>query len=295
MIPPVCLHYHGMRSFVTGAVHCAARGLRAGGGGGGRERGFRRRSSTWSSSNDLFELRSYTLHPHVAKEYVRLVSDAAAVRMRALPSLMGFWLTDTGGDVNVVHHVYRYRNLEERAETRRKLAMDDEWKEHLREAMPCVLQMRSEVFRAADDVMQAADAARRMRGSEETGGNTDDDNHNHRHNRHGRPPGVYEMREYQLVAGYDSVPKLRDAFVRGIRSKLHADKEGELSFFGYTELGQLNRVIEIWRYPSAQACLDGRVAARGAQEWRACIGAAAPLAARFNSSLMTPLAFSPWQ
>jgi hypothetical protein len=37
--------------------------------------------------------------------------------------------------------------------------------------------------------------------------------------------------------------------------KLAADKEGQLAMFGYTDVGTLNNVVELWRYPSAQACI----------------------------------------
>ncbi|EFJ42285.1 hypothetical protein VOLCADRAFT_107330 [Volvox carteri f. nagariensis] len=38
-------------------------------------------------------------------------------------------------------------------------------------------------------------------------------------------------------------------------AKVAADPEGRLVFFGYTDVGMLNNVVEIWRYPSAQACI----------------------------------------
>jgi hypothetical protein len=39
-------------------------------------------------------------------------------------------------------------------------------------------------------------------------------------------------------------------------AKVAADPEkGQLVFFGYTDVGVLNTVTELWRYPSAQACV----------------------------------------
>lgn len=32
-----------------------------------------------------------------------------------------------------------------------------------------------------------------------------------------------------------------------------ADRAGRLVFFGFTEVGVLNNLVELWRYPSAQA------------------------------------------
>ena len=37
--------------------------------------------------------------------------------------------------------------------------------------------------------------------------------------------------------------------------KVKVDTEGKLVFFGHTDVGMLNNVVELWRYPSAQACI----------------------------------------
>ena len=38
-------------------------------------------------------------------------------------------------------------------------------------------------------------------------------------------------------------------------SKVSSDPEGRLVLFGHTDVGTLNQVVELWRYPSAQACI----------------------------------------
>ena len=37
--------------------------------------------------------------------------------------------------------------------------------------------------------------------------------------------------------------------------KVAADAEGKLVAFAHSEVGMLNNVIELWRYPSAAACV----------------------------------------
>jgi hypothetical protein len=37
--------------------------------------------------------------------------------------------------------------------------------------------------------------------------------------------------------------------------KIAADPAGRLVFFGFTDIGILNNVVELWRYPSAQASI----------------------------------------
>ena len=111
----------------------------------------------------------------------------------------------------------------------------------------------------------------------------------------GAAPPLYELRMYQLKPGYEGVPRLVEAFERGLPHKLAADPTGRLAFFGHTDVGTLNRVIELWRYPSAQACIAARQAARRVQPWRDCIAAVTPGVEWFTSSFLHPLPLSPMQ
>jgi hypothetical protein len=58
---------------------------------------------------------------------------------------------------------------------------------------------------------------------------------------------------------------------------------------------ELNKVTELWRYPDATACMNARVAAREAPEWRAAIAKVAPMVQSFNTQFLNPVAWSPWQ
>ena len=102
--------------------------------------------------------------------------------------------------------------------------------------------------------------------------------------------------QYQLHPGYGSVPKLISAFEKGVPSKIAADPEdGKLVYFGYTDVGQLNTVVELWRYPSTGACMRARQAARKVPEWRETIAAVTPGVQFFRSTFLNPLPFSPLQ
>ena len=63
----------------------------------------------------------------------------------------------------------------------------------------------------------------------------------------------------------------------------------------YSEIGELNQFIELWRYDSLPACVAAREAARGANEWRDAIAAVAPMVQSFSTTVLTPVSFSPWQ
>jgi hypothetical protein len=39
-------------------------------------------------------------------------------------------------------------------------------------------------------------------------------------------------------------------------AKVEADKVGGLAFLGFSVVGVQNVVLELWRYPSAQACIE---------------------------------------
>jgi len=105
---------------------------------------------------------------------------------------------------------------------------------------------------------------------------------------------VYELREYQLHLGYDTVPKWMTHYAGGLPSKLEADAVSgqQLVMVAYTDVGQLNSVIELWRYPSCQAHMTARQAARGVKPWRDAIAAIQPLAQTFRSTLLRPHAVS---
>lgn len=57
---------------------------------------------------------------------------------------------------------------------------------------------------------------------------------------------IYELRRYKLQLGYDTVPKFLELYGSGLPSKLAANAPGtELLSLLYTEVGELNEVIEV--------------------------------------------------
>lgn len=43
--------------------------------------------------------------------------------------------------------------------------------------------------------------------------------------------------------------------VCSLPDKVGADREGGLALFAFSDVGLLNSVVELWRYPSAGACI----------------------------------------
>lgn len=60
----------------------------------------------------------------------------------------------------------------------------------------------------------------------------------------------------QLKPGYDGVPKLLEAFEKGLPHKVAADPSGQLVFFGFTEVG---KYAAQQRFRSAKPAACGHV------------------------------------
>ena len=59
---------------------------------------------------------------------------------------------------------------------------------------------------------------------------------------------AWELRTYQLVLGYSTVPKFLSLYEAGLADKLAADDSGasELATLLYSDCGSLNVVVELW-------------------------------------------------
>lgn len=86
----------------------------------------------------------------------------------------------------------------------------------------------------------------------------------------GSPPVMYELRAYELTHGWGAVPTWVDAMADGLPSKLAAADARQapvLVFAGYSDVGPMNCAMELWRHPSAAACMRCEGVGRGACAW----------------------------
>jgi hypothetical protein len=191
-----------------------------------------------------------------------------------------YLLPDTGyGTLQDFLHIYHYKDgLEERSDIRSKMALDSKWMEFLDTSRKCLNQQKSEIFVPIN-----------LKGLHIDYFNIDKSN-----NENNNP--VYEIRHYQLIPGYDTIPKMIDIFSKGLPDKLTCGKGfGELILLAHSDVTILNQFIEIWRYPSQKASIAHRVASRKSDIWRQSIADAAKLTQQFQNRLMTPAKFSPLQ
>jgi len=236
--------------------------------------------STAGAQSGLLEVREYTLSPSGFKDYVKITQEHASLRKELLP-LLGMFTCDIGADLNKITHFYHYKDLAQRDAVRQAAGSNPQWQAYISSVRPHVLAQESSIMSEAWGVYSATSSsgAAGFRAPAHTGAT----------------PPVYELRQYQLHPGYGSVPKLLAAFQEGLPEKISADRDGLLVLMAYTEVGLLNNVMELWRYPSAAACIKARQASRVVPKWRETIAAITPGVQHFRSSFLHPTSFSPWK
>lgn len=240
-------------------------------------------AATSPYDSGFLEMRQYTLVPEKMKEYMKLADASAALRKRLNPGFLGFFTCDTGSMLNRVTHFYHFQDLNERERVRKAMAANPEWQQFIDESRPGLQMQESMLFLQASECHQAAGSCNVNEYQSPPKPTAD------------QPTPIYEMRTYQLDPGYGSAPKLRKIFATGLPAKVAADVDGKLVYLGYTDVGKLNYVMELWRYSSAQASIDARRAARAVEEWRQAIASVTPMVQVFETRIMVPASFSPWQ
>ena len=112
----------------------------------------------------IYEFRSYWVQPGKAPLYLRtLQKGGIAIVTRHLP-LLGFWMTETGR-LNVLHHLWAYESLEERAVCRANLMADEAWVNgFIPEAFPLLQEQESRLMRLSHGsaALEAATARRKQ-------------------------------------------------------------------------------------------------------------------------------------
>lgn len=242
---------------------------------------MKRMPSSLSNLRPIVELREYELIPSKVMEYIKETTSASDLR-KSLTPLRMFTMPETGGNINVATHLYYFEGgFEERNQKRQNMGTNQDWKDYLQKARPCMVNQKSNIFVEAPIVHQMDKISGLKFRNEDIPSNTD---------------SIFEFRRYQLKLGYDTIPLFLELYEKGLPSKLSApgtDPSTQLITILYSDVGQLNEVIEIWKHGSTDAMERSRVAARSANDWRKCIGEIANLANVFTCTIHKPLSFSP--
>ena len=234
-------------------------------------------------NNPIVELREDLLKPEFTSKYLATTEQTADLRKALIP-LRLYSLPDTGGKLNVATHVYYYADGHpERDTARAQMAQSPQWQSYLETSKVFIQNEASAILVESPLIKKFAEI-------QGLANNLENDRNN---------KCIFEIRRYNLILGYDTVPKFMKLYEAGLPSKLRAegtDPTTSLITLLYSEVGRLNEVIEIWRHGDGTAAMErSRVAARGASPWRNSIAEIAPLAIDFTSTIHKPMSFSPFK
>ena len=97
-----------------------------------------------SDQGNVYELRWYRTHMGMTRQWLDLFKAVMPVRDR-LTRRVGLWQTEIA-QLNEVVHMWVYRDLNDRAAARAKLAQEPEWQAFLGKAMPLIAHMQAIVL-----------------------------------------------------------------------------------------------------------------------------------------------------
>ena len=92
----------------------------------------------------LFELRSYTLHPGNLLEWETHWRRGLHARREVMEGV-GAWFVQIG-DLNTVHHLWQFANLEERKVRREQSGGVEGWAETVHKTVPLIQSMQSRIL-----------------------------------------------------------------------------------------------------------------------------------------------------
>ncbi|KAI9662107.1 MAG: hypothetical protein M1831_002803 [Alyxoria varia] len=92
----------------------------------------------------IFELRSYTLHPGNLLEWEQHWRKGLEARKQIMEGV-GAWFVQIG-DLNTVHHLWQFPNLEERKRNREMSWGIEGWSDTVHRTVPLIQRMRSRVL-----------------------------------------------------------------------------------------------------------------------------------------------------
>ncbi|KAI1324578.1 NIPSNAP family protein [Xylariaceae sp. FL0255] len=92
----------------------------------------------------VFELRSYTLHPGNLLEWETHWRRGLKARREVMEGV-GAWFVQIG-DLNTVHHLWQFANLEERKVRREESWKQEGWAETVHKTVPLIQSMKSRIL-----------------------------------------------------------------------------------------------------------------------------------------------------
>ncbi|PHH58480.1 hypothetical protein CDD81_5659 [Ophiocordyceps australis] len=92
----------------------------------------------------IFELRSYVLHPGNLLEWETHWRRGLKARLEVMEGV-GAWFVQIG-DLNTVHYLWQFANLEERREQRERSWCVEGWSDTVHKTVPLIQTMKSRIL-----------------------------------------------------------------------------------------------------------------------------------------------------
>ena len=176
----------------------------------------------------FFELQTDQVVPSQLDAYSYNHDSTAAERRRLRPGWAGSWKTELGSSTNTIHSLYHWADYDQRDRAcNASDPLDPKW-------CPELTSSTSVVMLEATDVLKSCGLSGAA-GFEPLPQQQAD------------AQVAWELRRYQLVLGYPTVPKFLGLYSEGLKDKLSADDSGasQLVSLLYSDSGSLNVVIEL--------------------------------------------------
>lgn len=94
----------------------------------------------------IVEERIYTLQVGAAPEYLRLYeAEGLAIQRPILGRMVGYFTTEVG-PLHQIVHLWAYRDMNERAERRARMAANDRWKAYVAKIRPLVVKQENKIL-----------------------------------------------------------------------------------------------------------------------------------------------------
>lgn len=208
----------------------------------------------------VYEMRTYDIKPEFMSDFLKLTNDHIHLRTKHSP-LLGYWTTELGG-INQVVHMWKYVDLDHRAQVRTALGGDQEWNTQYMDKMRHMLVSQKNLvlhkfpWSAINQPVNATN--------------------------------IYELRQYTVKPG--SLQNWANLWTQGLPSRAKYSKPYAVFF---SELGELNTVVHLWPYASYADRVQVRKEANLDNSWRQLVEQTMIHVNFMHSKVLIPTAFSP--
>jgi hypothetical protein len=98
----------------------------------------------------IIDHRTYTLHPGKIGDFLKIYEEKGLpIQREILGDLIGWYVSMDIGQLNQVVHLWRYQDLNDRAERRGRLNANPDWQAYLKAATPFLQHMENKILTAA--------------------------------------------------------------------------------------------------------------------------------------------------